>query len=94
MPSVDARRSWSSVLQAGLSCSCLWQWKVAESRPSAAAAWQPGSFALGLLVLSDWGSSTALKCRDCGFQVEHLLGSWARMWHLVQLLQPDGVVCL
>lgn len=62
MPGVDGGRSWNLVLQAGLSCSCLWQREVAESRPSAAAAWQPGSFALGPLVLSDWGSSTALKC--------------------------------
>lgn len=67
MPCVDGGRSWNLVLQAGLSCSCLWQREVAESRPSAAAAWQPGSFALGPLVLSDWGSSTALKSRDCGF---------------------------
>lgn len=73
VPWVYARMSWSLVLQAGFSCSCLWQWEVAESCPSAAASWQPGSFALGPLVLSDWGSSTALKCRDCGFQVEHCL---------------------
>lgn len=65
------------MLQAALPCSCLWQWEVAESRPSAAALWQPGSF----VVLS-----TALKCRDCGFLVEHV-GPWVRMWHLVLFLQ-------
>lgn len=82
------------MLQAGLSHSSLWQWEVAESRPSAAVAWQPGSFALGPSVLSDWGSSSALKCRDCGFQVKHLLGSRVRMWHLVWFLQPDGKIRL
>lgn len=42
------------MLRAGLSRSCLWQWEVAESCPSVAAAWQPGSSgALSLLHCSE-----------------------------------------